>query len=105
LSIVDGQNNDITASVIFISSDGLTVSNGNLECNMVSTKYVLKSDGYEGDQKYLVTATIPQSCNVCSRSGFVFYGDDSPIAVPDANLVVVVLVVCLALFMILRKRI
>ena len=104
-SILDEQGVDISGSISFILENGESVTNGNLDCNISKTKYILKSNSYVGDQKYLISVTIPQTCNICSRSGYVFYDKETPVTIPDANLIVAVLVACFAVFIVSKKRI
>jgi len=110
ISIIDEKNIDINKDIIFITEDGVVVTNGNLDCNTSPTKYVLKEDSsgmgtYVGDQQYLVMATIPQTCSICSRSGYIFYEKDAPTTIPDANLILAGVVACFAVFVISKKRI
>jgi len=109
-SVVDESGKDINKDILFYTLNGSSVTNGNLDCNNTPTKYILKSnltglDTYPGDQKYLVTGSIKEPCNICSRSGYIFYEKESRAAIPDANLLVAMLVAGFAIFIVQRKRI
>ncbi len=116
LSVVDGdivvqiQCSNNMKDTNFVIVDEASVEIANLQgydCNTTPINYILEVPNgtlVEG-QKYLVTATIPQTCNICSRSGYVYYQKIVQSLIPDANLLVVFLVLVLVVFILSRKRI
>ena len=105
ISIIDESGIDINQQVIFMLQDGTVVINGNLDCNNSPTKYILKSSAYVSDGQYTLTATIKDPCNICSRTAFTFYEGKKESTIPDANILVVLLVILSAVFIATRKRI
>ncbi|MBT4870690.1 MAG: hypothetical protein HON47_03895 [Candidatus Diapherotrites archaeon] len=105
IEIFDEEDNGITSEIIFFTQDGQIVQSDNLDCNTLPVKYVLQSNSYVDNHKYLINATIPQTCNICLRSGYIFYEANIPVTIPDANLLIAILIAVSAVFIVSKKRI
>jgi len=106
LEIFDVEGIELLGGVTILSKEGTPLVNGNFDCNILPIKYVLKSDLFVSNQNYLVNARIAQPCNICLRKGYTaFGGEEGSASIPDANLLIAVLVVVFALFITSKKRI
>jgi hypothetical protein len=82
-----------------VKQDGL------VDCNICPIKYVLQNDLLEFNETYLVNTGGGVTCGDCEESAYVYYGKTSDVAIPDNNIVLVILIISIVAFISTKKRI
>ena len=82
-----------------VKQDGL------VDCNICPIKYVLQNDLLEFNEIYLVNTGGGVTYGDCEESAYVYYGKTSGVAIPDNNIVLVILIISIVAFISTKKRI
>ncbi len=79
---------------------------GNVDCNILPIKYILKNKNLIEDKTYLINTLVKSGCvGSCNKSAYIYYSKQKQAAIPDNNIILIALIVSFVGFICTKKRI